>query len=600
LDPGIRLSQYKKDTWQIESGLPQNFVNAILQRPDRYLLVGTEEGLAVFDGLRFTPFDVGGKHPFAREWVTELLYTRDGTLWIGTYRQGLFRLQHGRIEHFTAADGLADLGVRELHEDSNGNLWILTLSGIHRYRNGRLERIGRLRGVGGFRWCAMAERSDGALFLATSDGLLRYSQQIWSKVLPVSSQLGEPLAVYADRQDRLWLGTSQGLYVRQADMHWRRVPGIRGSVSSVLQDSQNALWIGTWGDGMYRWNSGVAEHWRMTDGLPDNFVRTLYEDTEKSLWIGTRSGGLTQWTDVTAVPFGVPEGLDGPFASAVASGSKGTVWLGTWRSGFYRWQDGQLTSVAPPEPTRQFIVRALAIDSSETVWIGTWECLYSYRNGRWRRQQKVSGSPSAIVASHDGFLWVGTDGHGLYRYARTREGLVGESRYLPDYSVTSLIEATDKSMWVGTTRGLYYLDKGSGAVKKVLAGDVTALMEDTRNRVWAALRGGTVAVFSSAAGAQTFSATHGFPEDNIMSLVNDAAGNLWCSSARGIYRFAARDIDQLLNGKATRIEHTAIGRYDGMRSVECHGWSQPASLRARDGRLWFQPLPGSFRSGLND
>jgi ligand-binding sensor domain-containing protein len=68
------------------------------------------------------------------------------------------------------------------------------------------------------------------------------------------------------------------------------------------------------------------------------------------------------------------------------------------------------------------------------------ERLYSYRDGRWKLNQEVSGSPSAIVVSQSGALWVGTDKHGLHRYRRTISGLTDEAEYLPQQSVTTLIE----------------------------------------------------------------------------------------------------------------------------------------------------------------
>src|SRR5581483_2358805 len=51
-EPG---AEYSTRTWQVEDGLPNNFVSAITQSPDGYLWVGTREGLARFDGMRFTP-----------------------------------------------------------------------------------------------------------------------------------------------------------------------------------------------------------------------------------------------------------------------------------------------------------------------------------------------------------------------------------------------------------------------------------------------------------------------------------------------------------------------------------------------------------------
>ena len=57
LDPSLQLTQYGLDNWQIPEGLPQSSAQAIARTPDGYLWIGTQEGLARFDGVRFTVFD---------------------------------------------------------------------------------------------------------------------------------------------------------------------------------------------------------------------------------------------------------------------------------------------------------------------------------------------------------------------------------------------------------------------------------------------------------------------------------------------------------------------------------------------------------------
>ena len=49
--------EYSHRVWRIEDGLPQNRIRALCQTPDGYLWIGTAEGLARFDGMRFTIFD---------------------------------------------------------------------------------------------------------------------------------------------------------------------------------------------------------------------------------------------------------------------------------------------------------------------------------------------------------------------------------------------------------------------------------------------------------------------------------------------------------------------------------------------------------------
>ena len=57
LDPDRPFRHYAHSVWQNDSGLPQNSVLAMAQTPDGFLWLGTEEGLARFDGLQFKVFD---------------------------------------------------------------------------------------------------------------------------------------------------------------------------------------------------------------------------------------------------------------------------------------------------------------------------------------------------------------------------------------------------------------------------------------------------------------------------------------------------------------------------------------------------------------
>src|SRR4029077_15988550 len=84
LDPSLRLSQYVLDNWQIPDGLPQSSAQAIARTPDGYLWVGTQEGLARFDGVRFTVFNGENEAGILNKYVTVLSVDRTGRLWIGT------------------------------------------------------------------------------------------------------------------------------------------------------------------------------------------------------------------------------------------------------------------------------------------------------------------------------------------------------------------------------------------------------------------------------------------------------------------------------------------------------------------------------------
>src|ERR1035438_4605831 len=54
LDPRKAITQYLQSVWATDAGLPQTSVFSIAQTTDGYLWVGTEQGLARLDGVRFT------------------------------------------------------------------------------------------------------------------------------------------------------------------------------------------------------------------------------------------------------------------------------------------------------------------------------------------------------------------------------------------------------------------------------------------------------------------------------------------------------------------------------------------------------------------
>src|SRR5262245_55666456 len=91
----ISLSEYHKQEWHVEDGLPQGNVRAITQAPDRSLMIGTSEGITSFDGIRFTPFPLHSVSGPKNEPVNAILYSRSGKLWIGSDDRGVL-LQPGK------------------------------------------------------------------------------------------------------------------------------------------------------------------------------------------------------------------------------------------------------------------------------------------------------------------------------------------------------------------------------------------------------------------------------------------------------------------------------------------------------------------------
>lgn len=108
-------------------------MQAITQTRDGYLWLGTEDGLARFDGAKFTVFNRQNTPALQNNYITALFESEDGALWIGTRGGGAARILAGKFEAFSVRDGLANDTVRAIGEDASGAIWIGTGDGLSRF-----------------------------------------------------------------------------------------------------------------------------------------------------------------------------------------------------------------------------------------------------------------------------------------------------------------------------------------------------------------------------------------------------------------------------------------------------------------------------------
>lgn len=604
LDPSRRISQIHKQTWQVEQGLPHSYLTAVAALPSGSLLVGTAEGLARFDGVRFRQPDSDPSLRLTQRWISALLTARDGSVWIGCFDGALFQLRGPAILQRLQTGG----SVFDLLEDSSGAIWSSTRAGVFRFAANQLTPVPALRHPPETAWNVLARSANGRVFVVTVDGLFESNGA--DSILRVAPQAkaGQFLSIAPAPEGALWIGTDRGLYrlADPAQPTLTGVPGVPGPVVDILTDRHSTLWLATWGKGLFRLTASASESWSAREGLPDDFIRTLAEDPEGDLWIGTRGGGLSRWRDSRFIPYGRTEGLAGDFATVVARHPNGGLYLGTWRGGLYRFSANSFEPLPTPVPVLFFALRALAFDPAGNLWAGNWEGLYQANGSTYQHYAAEPDSPfrhvSAILFDRRGALWVGTSDRGLFRFPSGRPTNPPPAPLLPSSEISSLLEDSKGRIWVGSSRGLRLISSGRNATTEDATTPdlpIESVSEDAQGRIWAAAADGALIV-ATPTSTRRFDARNGLPAHALYRVIDDRSGSFWISSPRGILQIRAAVVEDVLAGRRSRFDIVTHGLASGMRTIECHGLSQPAGALHPDGSVWFPTARGFVRIPPDD
>lgn len=530
-------SDYLTDVRQAEDGLPQNTVTCITQTRDGYLWLGTLNGVARFDGVRFVVFGAHNTPELKSNRILALLEDRQGGLWIGTEGGGAARLYRGRFKTFTTWEGLPNNIVQSLREDARGRVWIGTQAGVCAWQDGAVARV------------SVSESPP--------------EEPVRVRDFPVV-----PVQVVKELESGdVWAGTRTGSLWRRRAGRWQQIPSPSEAgqhpVRCLFEDREANLWVGTDGGGLLRLKPRRLMTLDMRDGLANEFVLSMADDGAAGIWLAATGGGIVHWSGgaLKAWPEAGPLRFNSSVGPLLRS-RDGCLWVGSSGEGLFRWKEGVTTPYGPAQGLPNPTILSLFEDREGRLWIGTYgDGLFLHQNGRFKNFGAKEGFPARIITSivqdRDGDIWIGSNGTGLYRYADGRFSYYCRREGWGSDFIRALLVDQEGALWIGSG--------GSGLTR----------MKDG----W----------------FHTLTTRQGLDDDVVSQILEDDFGHLWIGSNRGIFRLSKQRFDAFAAGRITSVEGVAYGKSEGMQSLECTGGFQPAGLKAQDGALWFSTVKGAVR-----
>jgi len=272
-------------------GLPVNQINSIFQDSRGHIWVGTSDGLSRYDGYLFTTykFDEDDPNSLSNNFVRDITEDADGMLWIAT-NGGASRFnpstgQFTRYQHNPENENsLGGDTIISVFADSVGNIWFggIPPNGLNklnietdvmtRYAAGEREL------ANGAAW-SMVEDESGIIWMMFDGMIQRYDPETDTFRL-IHMPLGEKrlLTLVQDKNGRLWLGGSTGLFQFDLETETLTHYNIANSMEGLIMDENGRLWIGTQQEGVFVFDpqtETVVQQYQTDNANPQLWVRPL-------------------------------------------------------------------------------------------------------------------------------------------------------------------------------------------------------------------------------------------------------------------------------------------------------------------------------------
>ena len=538
---GSKFTIYKQND-RDGGGLLNNYIRIINEDKKGRLLIGYFNGLQKYDyatdTFRDIPIMLESGYEYSSH-VLSILERKNGDILIGTSGQGLLKLTGAGDELKAMQDSRQSPSnfINYMYEDKHQNLWISTqdLGLFQLGTDNKLKNYSYQKGISCNNISSMVEDTAGNLYMGSLDkGLFKYDKAA-DTFTSIHSKENPSLSIstlYLSKEGVICIGTEgTGMKIfdpvsgkiTDSNFNVTAVDFSKAKINSIIGDASGNIWAGMFQKGvlLIPKNTNNFKYFGhksiKSDIIGSSSVIALHRDHEGILWVGTDGDGIygigadgeqVAHFQHTADPNSVPATV-----MTIFEDSNNDLWIGSYLNGMAKLdrKTGKCEYVKNlvdhnSDPVQR--VFSFEEDEDKHLWIGTMgsslfkmdlktKKITHYNpkgNNDYSSTKNIINNAwiDCLLLSSDNKLYIGTyDGLGCLDI-KTNDFVSthGTNRMLVGHIVYSLHEDKAGTIWIGTSKGLMYIEKGSSQIKNYttengLASNVIcSIKSDDNNNLW--------------------------------------------------------------------------------------------------------------------
>jgi len=596
---GIKGAEYTSVLYDSYNGLPTSEANTVLQTTDGFIWIGSYSGLIRYDGSNFHRYDDEGISS-----VVTLFEDSHDRLWIGTNDGGVAVMENNRFMIYDQHQGLPTSAIRNISEDSAGNIIVATNFGLSYIDPDGNLHISDDPQIAAKNIIELRAAEDGTVYGITKDNLIFTINDLRITSFYSGDNLGFDTVnciapdpendgfaymgtihsdlIYGDIKNgmdnitaidvsplvninkifplnsQIWLCADNGIGFVDPDGNFSVIADVpmNNSIDDMAADSEGNLWFASSRQGVMKICHNDFVDISVAAELADMVVNAVHLRGSE-LYIGSDTGlhvlELPGYNEKTTEISGL---LAHERIRCIKEDSKGNLWFSTYAGLFCLKPDGSIDSFGDGKGFATNKVRVTEELSDGRIAVSTSAGVYFIDNGLVAENISAANGLSerdilTICEGDNGEIYLGSDGNGIYILKNNSVVRMGKFDGLMSEVILRIKKEESTGIyWIVTSNSLAYMIDG------------------------------------------VINTVTGFPYSNNFDIFFDGNGGAWILSSNGIY---ITRTERLLNGTAN-AEYTFLGTASGLPSVAT---ANSRSCLTPDGRLYIAGSKGVSMIDIN-